>query len=114
MKKIYLILSFSIVIGNVNADMPLEGEYRLAGPLEYQGNTKPGKSHLYITMTNDSAKKLFNSFEGAAVMDECTGMKYKSSGYVMCYEVEPGKKYFCSFSIDMQKNTVSGGLGGCF
>ena len=114
MKKIFLILTLFTFYGSVKAEIPLEGEYRLAGPLEYQGNTKPGKSHLYITLTNDSAKKLFDSFEGEAVMNECTGMKYKSRGYVICHEVEPGKKYFCSFSIDMDKNTVSGGLGGCF
>ena len=85
MKQIYLILSLSILIGSVYADTPLEGEYRLAGPLEYQGNTKAGKSHLYITLTNESAKKLFDAFEGEAVMNECTGMKYKSRGYVMCH-----------------------------
>lgn len=114
MNKLYVAVVFFLLVGGVNADTPLEGEYRLAGPLTYQGATQPGKSHLYITLTKDAAKKLFNSLDGQPVMDECTGMKYKAQGYVVCHEVEAEKKYFCSFSVDLNKNTVGTGLGGCF
>jgi len=114
MKKVLVATVCLVFIGGVRADTPLEGEYKLSGPLTYQGATNPGKSHLYITLTSDAAKKLFESMEGKPVMDECTGMRYKAKGYVACHEVEADKKYICSFSIDLSKNTVGTGLGGCF
>lgn len=114
MEKIGIILFFIFLAGNANAEVPLEGNYLISGSLDYNGSTKPGKSHIYFTVTSDAAKKLFNAFEGKPTMSACTGWNYKSQGNITCHETELGKSYFCTFSVNLIKNTVGTGLGGCF
>jgi hypothetical protein len=45
--------------------------------------------------------------------DPCTGFKVKAAGNVICYQTSPNE-HFCSFSVNLEKNTVEAGLGGCF
>ncbi len=114
MDKITILLIFAIVPIHVYAGVPLEGDYQLAGPLTHKGATTPGQTHLYINLTDGAAKQLYSELEGVPAKDECTGYMVKGKGNVVCYETQPEKKYFCSFSINLEKAQVEAGLGGCF
>lgn len=100
-------------IANALHPAKLEGEYQLGGRLDHQGSPARGKSHLYISLTAGAAKGLYESLAGDPRKDPCTGYKLKSQGNVGCYEIEPGKRYFCSFSINLERDAVEAGLGGC-
>jgi len=106
MNKILVYLIFALAPMHVYAGVTLEGEYQLAGPLTHKGATTPGKSHLYINLTNGAAKQLYEALEGMPTKDECTGYMAKGKGNVGCYETEPGKKYFCSFSVNLENTKV--------
>lgn len=106
MKKMYITLFLFVVTGSAQAGVTLEGDYQLAGPLTHQGETTSGNSHLYITLTKDAAKKLYDALEGKPIKDMCTGYNAKGQGNVGCYEVVPGNKYVCGFSINLAKNSV--------
>ena len=114
MNKIITVLIFAIAPMHAYAGVMLEGDYKLAGPLTHKGATTSGKSHLYINLTGDAAKQLYEELDGVPTKDECTGYMVKGKGNLGCYETEPGKKYFCSFSVNLAHAKVEAGLGGCF
>ena len=114
MSRIYLAVLITALSVSAHASVTLEGDYQLAGPLTHQGATTPGKSHLYINITGDAAKTLYDSLAVKSLLDQCTGMKFKGIGNVACYEVDAEKKYFCGFSINLKQGNVEAGLGGCF
>jgi len=91
----------------------LQGEYELGGPLDHSGSVQQGESHLYISLSNDAAKELYESLPGIPVEDPCTGYQLKARGNVVCYQVSP-EGHFCSFSVNLEHNEVEAGLGGCF
>jgi hypothetical protein len=92
----------------------LSGEYQLGGRLEHNGSPSSGKSHLYVTLEHDAAKTLFQALDGEPIEDPCTGYRVKAGGNVGCYEITPNEQYFCSFSVNLARNAVEAGLGGCF
>lgn len=113
MGNTHLVLLLFFISGSVFSAVPLNGEYQLGGALSHKGEPKKGKSHLYITITDDSAKKLYHSLEGKPEKDMCTDYYVKSQGGLVCYEVTPKEKYFCGFSINTKNNKIEAGLGGC-
>ncbi|MCF6261430.1 MAG: hypothetical protein L3J98_14920 [Gammaproteobacteria bacterium] len=114
MKIVSIILVMLVPVCVAHADAPLEGKYVISGPLDHNGSTKSGRSHIYFTITNDAAKKMFSSFDEKPTLSKCTGWNYKSQGGITCHEVESGKNYFCSFSINLYNGAIGAGLGGCF
>lgn len=94
--------------------VPLEGEFQLGGGLEHNGEILPGVSHLYLSVKGDAAKRLYDALPAEAFDDPCTGYRVRALGNVGCYEVETGKKYFCSFSVNLERGAVEAGTGGCF
>lgn len=92
---------------------PLQGEYQLAGSLDSKGSPRDGSSHLYLSLRDDAAKRLYATLAEDAHEDPCTGHRLKARGNVACYEIEPNERYFCSFSIDLDRGVVEAGLGGC-
>lgn len=92
----------------------LDGEYQLGGRLDHNGSVMSGKSHLYISLTEDAARNLFTSLAAEAVEDPCTGYMVKAQGNIGCYEIVSNEKYFCSFAVNLERNAVEAGLGGCF
>ncbi|MDH3375591.1 MAG: hypothetical protein OEQ39_01305 [Gammaproteobacteria bacterium] len=91
----------------------LQGEFELGGPLDHNGSIQQGDSHLYISLSNDAAKGLYFSLPGDPFEDPCTGYNVKGRGNVVCYEIAPDG-HFCSFSVNLERNAVEAGLGGCF
>lgn len=91
----------------------LEGEYALGGHLDHNGSIQGGDSHLYISITDQAATTLFQSLPGNPLDDACTGYKLKASGNVVCYQINP-EQHFCSFSVNLERNVIDAGLGGCF
>ena len=105
-------VAVSLIAGALNPEK-LEGEYQLGGRLDHKGSPTQGRSHLYISLTDEAAKALYESLAGDPREDPCTGYKVKGRGNVGCYEIEPNEKYFCSFSINLERGAVEAGLGGC-
>ena len=91
----------------------LQGEYQLGGPLDHNGSILEGDSHLYISLSNEAAKTLYQSLPGDPFDDACTGYKLKAHGNVVCFQIKP-EEHFCSFSVNLERNAVEAGLGGCF
>lgn len=91
----------------------LQGDYQLAGRLDHKGSPTQGASHLYVSLTDQAARDLYESLPGDPREDACTGYKFKAWGNVGCYEIEPNDRYLCSFSIDLERGAVEAGLGGC-
>ncbi len=114
MTKILTLGMLALAPMQIYAGVTLEGDYQLAGPLTHQGATTPGKSHLYINLSNDAAKRLYEELDGVPTKDECTGYMVKGKGNIGCYETETGKTYFCSFSVNLENSKIEAGLGGCF
>lgn len=113
MSKACILVLVLITSTSLYAGVPLEGNFELAGPVSNQGTVTPGKSHLYLNINSKAAKKLYEAFDGTPEKDECTGYLFKGQGSVGCYEVEKGEKYYCNFSINLEKGIVEAGAGGC-
>ena len=91
----------------------LHGEFQLAGPLDHKGSPGEGKSHLYISLTDSAARTLYESLAVDPHDDSCTGYRLKARGNVACYEINPNEEYFCSFAINLERDAIEAGLGGC-
>jgi len=91
----------------------LQGEYQLAGALDYKGSPGEGRSHLYLSLTSEAARTLYATLAEDSHEDPCTGYKVKGRGNVVCYEIKSNEDYFCSFSINLERGAVEAGLGGC-
>ena len=116
LRMLLVVVALLVLVSSVRAMNPVQltGEYQLAGRLEHDGATTPGKSHLYISLTDDAAKTLYESLGGDPAEDPCTGYRVKAQGNVGCYEIVPNERYFCSFSVNLERGAVEAGLGGCF
>jgi hypothetical protein len=104
---------FALVSLNACAEVPLEGNLDIGGPVTNKGPPSPGKSHIYLNLNSDAAKALYNALDGVPTHDECTGHMFKGKGNVGCYEIIKGANYYCSFSINIDKGTIEAGMGGC-
>lgn len=113
--KRYLIMLFLISLSIPGyAQNQLEGSFVFAGPVESNGSLSKGNSHIHFKIVGDSAKTMYESFEGEASEDACTGYKFKGKANVGCYEVSPNKTYICGFSINLNKNrTEASQVGAC-
>lgn len=100
-------------IAQASDPIALDGEYQLGGRLDHKGSPTEGSSHLYLSISNESARALFESLPGDAREDACTGYRVKGLGNVGCYETKPGEAYFCSFSVNLERASVEAGQGGC-
>lgn len=66
------IILFPVLANAGEAYSPIQGEYRVAGPLAF-GDIEEGSSHFYLHLTGNSAKSLFQSMDVKAIDDECLG-----------------------------------------
>ena len=110
-----LSLIFVFIVGphaSVSA-YDLDGTFELAGKLSHKGEPIEGTSHLYISLTPDAARNLYNALDTIPVEDQCTGYTYKGKGNVVYYEINKGSQYLCSFSLNLTDNRVEAGRGGC-
>jgi hypothetical protein len=66
---------------------------------------------VYMTVTGEAAKAVYQGLDRPAEDNECIGGKTKfladGSGY--CHFDEAGAEYFCSFSIDLRDARFAGG-----
>jgi hypothetical protein len=83
----------------------------LAGPLVFS-DIEEGTSHIYMHLTGDSVKALFQNMDIKAINDECTGKgtKIKYIGEMQCTESANKKKYECHFSINLKEQKVELGV----
>lgn len=114
MKNLPVLLIMVIFAAPSYAEIPLQGTFTVAGPVDSSGELYKGNSHVHFKIVEESAKLLFDSLEGAATDDLCTGLKMKSKANLYCYEIEHEKKYECGFSINLDKNrTEASQVGAC-
>jgi hypothetical protein len=85
----------------------LTGEF-YAMPADQEAGRPP---MVFINMTGEAAKSIYEGLTSSAEDNECIGGKTKfladSSGY--CHFDEEAVEYFCSFSIDLQGARFAGG-----
>jgi hypothetical protein len=85
----------------------LTGEF-YAMPEDQEAGRPPT---VYINMTGEAAKAVYEGLTSSAEDNECIGGKTKfladGSGY--CHLDEQAVEYFCSFSIDLQAAKFAGG-----
>ena len=91
----------------------LQGEFQLAGPLGHKGSPGEGQSHLYLSLTHQAARNLYESLSADWHEDPCTGYRVKALGNVACYEIKPNEEHLCSFPVDLARGVIEAGLGGC-
>jgi len=96
-----------------SGEQKMEGYYQIGGKFSYDSKAPlKGNSHLYMTITGDAAKNLYNSLLGNPENNECTGELDKATTKFSCSKTI-SNNYYCSFSIDLGAGTVEAGLGGC-
>ena len=114
MKSLLTILFLALFSIPVFAESQLEGTFTFAGPVNSKGSLTSGNSHLHFKITGDSAKAMYESFEGEPYKDECVGLMFKGKANVGCYEIAAEKTYICGFSINLNKNrTEASQVGAC-
>jgi hypothetical protein len=93
----------------------LEGSYVVSGEdyLDPAPDTT-GDTHLFVQMHGQGAEDLFTAMPGPAQPDACTGGVAKRSGQMTCLHFksddEARKRYECSFSIDIARQVIQGGV----
>lgn len=93
----------------------LEGSYVIAGA-DYLDppSDAPKNTHLFVQLHGQAAEDLFNAMQGPAEHDDCTGGMIKVIGQMACQHFKPAnedaKRYECSFSIDLAKQAIAGGV----
>ena len=114
MKRYLYLFIFAAVSFPGYAQNQLSGSFVFAGSVETNGNLSTGNSHIHFKITGDSAKAMYDSFEGKANEDACTGYRFKGKANIACYEILPNNKYICGFSINLNKNrTEASQVGAC-
>jgi hypothetical protein len=85
-----------------------EGYFRVgpAGGTDPPEGTPEG-THLYIILTGDAAKALYDGLTVEPEYDVCTDGMLKSADGVVCSETE------CQFSIDMPQVKLAAGAWMC-
>ena len=71
---------------------------------------EPKDSHLRFQLTGDAAKDLYQAMKVAEKPDECTGAVARKVGEMQCLYYKTGKKYACSFSIDIMRQAIEYGV----
>lgn len=90
---------------------PLSGTYAVTGAslIDPMPDESPN-SHFRMQLTGASAKDLYLSIPGSAVIDDCTGGQSKSVGELQCLYFKDGDKYECAFAIDLIENKIDYGV----
>jgi hypothetical protein len=91
---------------------PLTGDYYMGAAGDAEGNAP--KDHVYITLTGDAAKEMFDAMPGKPVHDECVGRISKWGEGLVCHgaandgsPVNP--PYECELGIDLKKSRLEFG-----
>lgn len=93
----------------------LDGSYLVAGK-DYLDppDDAPKNTHLFVQLHGRAAEDLFNAMPSEAAPDACTGGMMKTAGQMACLHVRPSgetaERYECSFSIDLARQTIEGGV----
>jgi hypothetical protein len=89
-----------------DAPAPLTGDY-IFFPAEEESGTPPS---VYVTLTGEAAKTIYEGLAAKAENDECQGgtTKWLAEGGFCNYLAEQ-KTYFCSFGIDLKESKFAFG-----
>jgi hypothetical protein len=86
--------------------LPIQGKYRMAGRLAF-GDIEAGNSHVYIQLTSNTAKALYEGMKVPAEKDECSESgKVKWIKNMKCTRSRNGKKFTCGFSVNIPKQSI--------
>ena len=106
-----VLLAFYSGTGFAAVEKPMEGFYLLAGKFGIK-SPEQGTSHLYLSISGDAAKDLYQSINAVEHENHCTGETDKQINAFVCSKT-PQNKYHCNFAVDLEKGTIAMGLGGC-
>jgi hypothetical protein len=112
---------FAIIVGLVlvsslamaAAYNQLTGTYRIGGKTFYDPpENEPQNTHLYIQLTGDAAKDLYQTMSAKPKPDVCgdEGTQTKMIGNVQCTRSADTKTYRCWFGVDVKNQKIVNGV----
>jgi hypothetical protein len=93
-------------------EKPLTGTYRVSGQtLVDPPANEPRDTHLQLTLSGTSARDLYDAMKVPARPDLCLGggALRKSAGPMQCMRTGDGRKFECSFAIDIARQRITVG-----
>lgn len=96
-------------------EKPITGTYYV-GPAMDAEDPKAPADHIYMTLTGDVAKSMWDAIPGAEQPDECVGRMAKSLKGLICYgagtemagPLSPNDSpYECYIGIDLKSATIA-------
>jgi hypothetical protein len=112
----------AVVLASALATVPAAGaaaEGRLAGHYSIGGKTlvdpppdEARDTHLYLELTDDAAKALYDAMKTKAAPDACgePGTTTKRAGGVQCSRAAQGKAHRCWIGVELRTQRIVSGV----
>jgi hypothetical protein len=115
MKRYAVIISLMLVSSLVLAAAynQLSGTYRIGGKTLYDPpENELQNTHLYIQLTGESAKDLYQTMQAKPKPDDCgdEGNLTKKIGNMQCTRSADNKTYQCWFGVDVKNQKITNGV----
>ena len=116
MKRFVCLILMTIV--SLSAAWAAAEEKTLSGTYQLGGKTlvdppadEPPDTHFRMTLTGAAAQDLYRSMKVRAKSNACgdAGSLLKTIGQMQCERSADGKRYQCSFAIDIAGQRITGG-----
>jgi hypothetical protein len=108
----------AVVLASASAAVPAAGaaaEGRLAGHYSIGGKTlvdpppdEARDTHLYLELTDDAAKALYDAMKAKAAPDACgePGTTTKRAGGIQCSRSAQGKAHRCWIGVELRTQRI--------
>ena len=111
------LLLASVAISVAVAKNPFEkftGSYHLsAAPIMDSDSPLPDSTHVYLNIEGDAAKRIYEAMTVKPYENGCDEDHFaKDAGDFTCVYYPSSKKYFCYFSVDINKGRLDS-IGSC-
>jgi hypothetical protein len=116
MMKGFIIIAGLVLVSSLAvaaAYNQLTGTYRIGGKTFYDPpENEPQNTHLYIQLTGDSAKDLYQTMQVKSKSDVCgdEGTQTKVVGNMQCTRSGGTKTYRCWFGLDVKNQKITSGV----
>jgi hypothetical protein len=115
MKHFVIILGLILIstLAVAAAYNQLTGTYSIGGITLYDPpENEPQNTHLYIQLTGDAAKDLYQTMKAKAKPDICgdEGSQTKMIGNMQCVHTPNTKTYRCWFGVDVKNQKIVNGV----
>ena len=115
MKSFAIILGLVLVstLGMAAVYNQLTGTYRIRGQTLYDPpENEPQNTHLYIQLTGDAAKDLYQAMSAKPKPDICgdEGTQTKRIRNIQCSRSADNKIFHCWFGVDIKNQRIVNGV----